>query len=254
MRRQRGKSTRLTPRPPRGRTLNGGDTVVPKSHDDIVESIRVLRIAFYSARDTKTRLSLQFRELVVTAPAMLRESMPTSTADGVAHCAKFRPGHVRSPHGATRLALKTLSRRYQDLSEEMAEADQTPRSTDQRGELRAARRQGSGRRRASILMVAAGSIYQRLRNESAFAAMWGLTDSGPLGPDPPPPPQSVSGNRMANNALWRIAVNRMTTDDETRADLAKRTAEGKTKRDVTRCLKRHIAREVFLLAPTPLLR
>jgi len=60
-----------------------------------------------------------------------------------------------------------------------------------------------------------------------------------------------SGNRQANNALWRIAMVRMTTDEETKTYLARRTAQRKTKRDITRCLKRHIAREVFFLLQNP---
>jgi hypothetical protein len=60
-----------------------------------------------------------------------------------------------------------------------------------------------------------------------------------------------SGNRQANNALWRIATIRMICDEETKTYLARRTAEGKTKRDVTRCLKRHIAREAFWLLQHP---
>ena len=83
-------------------------------HDDIIESIRVLRVAYCSARETRTRLALQIRDLIVTAPPTLRESLPNKTADRVTQCAKFRPGGARDPHGATRLALTTLSRRCQD--------------------------------------------------------------------------------------------------------------------------------------------
>jgi len=54
-----------------------------------------------------------------------------------------------------------------------------------------------------------------------------------------------SGNRQANNALWRIAVVRITHDEETKIYAARRLAEGKTKREIIRCLKRHIAREMF---------
>jgi hypothetical protein len=73
--------------------------------------------------------------------------MPAKTADRVAHCAKFRPGDVRDPHEATRLALRTLSRRHQDLSEEMADLRpyKAPRRADQGGEPCAARGQGCGR-------------------------------------------------------------------------------------------------------------
>jgi transposase len=251
MRRQRGKSDPVDAEAAARAALNGEATVVPKSHDDSVESIRVLRIAFCSARDTRTRLALQIRDLIVTAPAALRESMPSRTKERVVHCAGFRPKDPRDPLEATRLALKTLSRRYQDLSEEMAELtkvlDQLTKEVNPA--LRAAK--GVGVDVAAILLVAAGTNCGRLRGEAAFASMCGvspiLASSGQTNRHR----LNRSGNRQANNALWRIAMVRMKIDEETKAYLARRTAEGKTKRDVTRCLKRHIAREVFWLLQNP---
>jgi transposase len=251
MRHQRGKSDPVDAEAAARAALNGEATVVPKSHDDSVESIRVLRIAFCSARDTRTRLALQIRDLIVTAPAALRESMPLRTKERVVHCAGFRPKDPRDPLESTRLALKTLSRRYQDLSEEMAELtkvlDQLTKEANPA--LRAAK--GVGVDVAAILLVAAGSNCQRLRNESAFASMCGvspiLASSGQTNRHR----LNRSGNRQANNALWRIATVRMTCDEETKTYLARRTGEGKTKRDVTRCLKRHIVREVFWLLQNP---
>ena len=177
--------------------------------------------------------------------------MPAKTADRVAHCAKFRPGDVRDPHEATRLALKTLSRRHQDLSEEMADLTKLldELTKEANPALRAAK--GVGVDVASTQLLAEGSNSERLRNESAFAAMCGvspiLASSGQTNRHR----LNRSGNRQANNALWRIATVRMTCDEETTSYLAKRMAEGKTKRDVTRCLKRHIAREVFFLLQHP---
>jgi transposase len=251
MRRQRGKSDPVDAEAAARAALNGEASVVPKSHDDSVESIRVLRIAFCSARDTRTRLALQIRDLIITAPAVLRESMPAKTAERVAHCAGFRPRDPRDPLEATRLALKTLSRRYQDLSEEMAELtkilDQLTKEANPA--LRAAK--GVGVDVAAILLVASGTNCGRLRSEAAFASMCGvspiLASSGQTNRHR----LNRSGNRQANNALWRIAMVRMTTDEETKTYLARRTAEGKTKRDVTRCLKRHLAREVFWLLQHP---
>ncbi len=120
MRRQRGKSDPVDAEAAARAALNGEAAVVPKDHADIVESIRVLRIAYCSARDSRTRLALQIRDLIVTAPATLRKSMSTRTADRVAHCAKFRPPDDRDPHEATRMALKALSRRYLEMSDEMS--------------------------------------------------------------------------------------------------------------------------------------
>ena len=59
------------------------------------------------------------------------------------------------------------------------------------------------------------------------------------------------GNRDANRALWVIALGRLRWDARTRAYLARRTAEGKTKPEVIRCLKRYIAREVYQLLARP---
>lgn len=251
MRRRRGKSDPVDAEAAARSALNGEATVVPKDHEDIVESIRVLRVAYCSARETRTRLALQIRDLIVTAPPTLRESLPNKTADRVAQCAKFRPGSARDPHEATRLALKTLSRRYQDLSEEMAGLHEILDALTQEANpaLRAAK--GVGVDVASILLVAAGSNCHRLRNESAFAAMCGVSPIPASSGQTNRHRLNRSGNRQANNALWRIATIRMMSDEETKAYLAKRTAEGKTKRDVVRCLKRHIAREVFWLLQHP---
>ncbi len=104
---------------------------------------------------------------------------------------------------------------------------------------------------ASILLIAAGSNGERLRNESSFAAMCGVSPIQASSGQTNRHRLNRSGNRQANNALWRIAMVRMTIDEETKVYLAKRTAEGRTKRDVTRCLKRHIAREAFWLLQHP---
>jgi hypothetical protein len=53
------------------------------------------------------------------------------------------------------------------------------------------------------------------------------------------------GNRDANRALHSICVVRMGRDRRTQAYVARRTAEGKSKREVMRCLKRYVAREVY---------
>ncbi len=55
------------------------------------------------------------------------------------------------------------------------------------------------------------------------------------------------GDRMANSALWRIALVRMRCHAPTKAYIARRTAEGKTKTEIMRCLKRYIARETYPL-------
>ncbi len=57
------------------------------------------------------------------------------------------------------------------------------------------------------------------------------------------------GDRQANAALWRIALTRMSSDPDTRDYVTRRTNEGLSKREVMRCLKRYIARELYPYLP-----
>jgi hypothetical protein len=60
------------------------------------------------------------------------------------------------------------------------------------------------------------------------------------------------GDRQANAALYRIVMARLRWHEPTKAYMAKRTVEGKSKTEIIRCLKRYVAREIFkaLVAPT----
>jgi transposase len=53
------------------------------------------------------------------------------------------------------------------------------------------------------------------------------------------------GDRPANHALWRIVITAMSSHPATRAYLTRRSKEGRSKKEIIRCLKRHAAREVY---------
>jgi transposase len=120
MRYRRGKSDTVDAEAAARSALGEEASVVPKSGDNLVESIRVLRVAFTSARNSRTRVALQIRDLILTAPDQLRGVLgPLNTARRVERCARLRPGQPTDPAEATKLALRTLARRYEALSEEM---------------------------------------------------------------------------------------------------------------------------------------
>src|SRR5215469_1885916 len=85
----------------------------------------------------------------------------------------------------------------------------------------------------------------RCRSEAAFAALGGTS------PIPASSGQTVrhrlnrGGDRALNRAIHAIALTRMRSCPRTRAYVARRTAEGKTTREIRRCLKRYIARELY---------
>ena len=109
---------------------------------------------------------------------------------------------------------------------------------------------GIGFDSAAELMIAAGDNGERIRSEAAFAELCGAC------PIPASSGRTTGrhrlnrrGNRQANVALYRIVIVRMRWHEPTRDYVARRTAEGRMKKEAFRCLKRYVAREVFGLLP-----
>ena len=253
MRRRRGKSDTVDSEAAARAALNGEATVAPKAHDGIVESIRALRMAFTSARNSRSRVSNQIRDLVLTAPHPLREVLgPLTCSERVERCARFRiVGDLAEPTEGTRLALRMLARRYQTLSTEMVELESQLDALTARANpaLRGAR--GVGSDVAAILLVAVGDNPERMTNEAGFAALCGAAPVEASSGKVVRHRLNRAGNRQANHALWRIVMVRLTCDPATQHYMERRTAEGKTQREIVRCLKRHVAREVFRLLVEP---
>jgi transposase len=255
-RRRRGKSDTVDAEAAARAVLNGEAVVVPKTHGSVVESIRVLRVAFTSARDSRTQVALQIRDLIVTAPDELRTVLgPLSTAERVARAARFQvAGDVADPVVGTKLALRTLARRYEALSAEMAGLEATLDQLTARANPALRGAKGVGPDVAAILLTAAGDNPGRLRNEAAFAAMCDVSPIEASSGKTVRHRLNRSGNRQANHALWRIVMVLLSTGDPaTKAYVERRTAEGKSLREIVRCLKRHVAREVYrhLVRPEP---
>ena len=110
---------------------------------------------------------------------------------------------------------------------------------------------GVGIELAGQFLVTVGDNPERIHNEAAFAKLCGVA------PQPASSGRtngrhrlSRSGDRQANSALYIIAIVRMRHDERTRAYVERRTAEGRTKREIIRCLKRYIAREIYRNLPT----
>ncbi len=108
---------------------------------------------------------------------------------------------------------------------------------------------GVGVDTAAILLVAAGDNPERIRNEAAWAHLCGVAPLDASSGKHRRHRLSRAGNRQANHALWRIVFTRMGSDHRTHVYVARRTAEGLTKREIMRVLKRYVARETYQLLP-----
>ena len=110
---------------------------------------------------------------------------------------------------------------------------------------------GVGVDTAAILLVAAGDNAARIRNEAAWAHLCGVAPI-PAGSGKTNTRRRLNsgGNRQANHALWRIVLTRLGQGEpRTVAYMQRRLAEGRTKPEIIRSLKRYVAREIFQQLP-----
>ena len=98
-----------------------------------------------------------------------------------------------------------------------------------------------------MLLTAVGDNPERIRSEAAFAAICGASPLQASSGNSRHHRLNRGGNRQANATLHRIAVVRLRWHEQTRAYAERRKAEGLSNKDILRCLKRFIAREVFHL-------
>lgn len=210
------------------------------------EAIRVLLVTRRGAMHARTKAINQLKALVVTAREQLRHQLRNAPTDElVCRCARLRtlPSHS-TEHRATVIALRHTARRILALEAEAndleTEIEQLVKHTvpDLLIEI------GVGPISAAQLYCA-WSHRGRLRNDGAFAMLGG---SAPI---PASSGQTVryrlnrAGDRQLNCALHTIVLTRLKHDPATRAYAARRRAEGKTPREIKRCLKRYLARRLF---------
>ncbi|WP_328834619.1 transposase [Streptomyces europaeiscabiei] len=236
--------------------LSGRAKGTPKSRNGIAEAIRALRVARSSAIKARTQTVNQIRTLIITAPAEVREQFRGLPTTELIDClARSRPaGDLADPACAVRTALRRLARRYRALSQEIDDADAELKPLVTRAAPQLVALPGVGPETAGQLLITAGDNPERLRSEASFAhlcaaapvpASSGRTNRHRL---------NCGGDRQANRALHTIVIVRMRHDRRTQEYVARRTAQGMTKKDIIRCLKRFVAREVYKHLPRPHIR
>ena len=108
---------------------------------------------------------------------------------------------------------------------------------------------GFGPHTVALLLIAAGDNPERLRSEATWAKLCGVAPLEASSGKVTRHRLNRGGDRQANHALWRIVVTRMACHEPTKVYVARRTAEGKSKREIMRILKRYVAREVYHYLP-----
>ncbi|MFE9500878.1 transposase [Streptomyces collinus] len=156
------------------------------------------------------------------------------------------------PAEAARHTLRLLARRIRHLTEEIDDlnkriAEAVEVSTPGLLEVR-----GVDPDSAAALLISAGDNPERLASEASFAASCGTSPVEASSGKTQRRRLNRGGDRQANAALYRIALSRLRWDVRSQDYLRRRLAEGKTRREIIRCLKRYVAREIYrLIVPRP---
>jgi transposase len=221
-------------------------TAVPKSADGLVEMIRQVKIAKDTATKARSQAMITLKTVIVTAPAELREQLtPLRDRALLEHCAGLRNESMHTPTDAARYTLQMLARRHQQLSQEIGVHERLLQTLTERAAPTLTATFGVGADSAAELLIVAGDNPARLRGEGAYAKLCGAAPIPASSGKTTRHRLNRGGHRHANAALHRIIVVRMRFHQPTIDYVTRRSAEGKTKAEIMRCLKRFLAREIY---------
>lgn len=247
-RRSRGKSDPTDAENAARAVLSGSATAIPKDQSGSAEAMRTVLVARRSAVKAKTQAINQLRALLITAPQEVRERLlKAKMGDCVESCVRMR-SLGNTPMLQTLVAtLRLLAKRWKQLAEELKTLDAMLDSLTKTHAKRLLERFGVGPQTAAELIAVAGDNPERIKSEAALAALCGTSPLQASSGKTIRHRLNRGGDRAANNALWTIAMVRMRSDPRTRAYVDRRTKEGMSNKEIHRCLKRYIVRELYPL-------
>ena len=212
----------------------------------------MLKITRDTAVKAHSTTIITLKSVLVTAPDELRGELEKLTEHRlIAACAKLRAqGNRADPAVAIRHALRYLARRWLALHDEIKVHSTHLKALTSDAAPQMLERFGVGFDTAAELLIAAGDNANRIRHEAAFAKLCGVCPiPASSGKTSGRHRLNRGGNRQANAALYRVVIVRLRWHAPTIAYMTRRTANGLSKKDVIRCLKRFVARELYQLLP-----
>jgi transposase len=230
-------------------TLGRAKLASPRAHQGIREALRVHTVARDSAVQARTAAINELKAFVVTAADSLRSDLRGLRTPGlVKHCAGFRHSTNRSvDQQCTRDAMRAVARRITHLNDEITNHEKALASLVDQAAPQLVAEVGIGPITAAAFYIA-WSHPGRCRNETAFARLAGVAPiSVNSGQTQDRHRLNRRGDRQLNKALHQVAVTKIRCDPQTQAYRTRRSSQGKTDREIRRCLKRYIARRVWRL-------
>lgn len=244
-RRKQGKTDALDAYRAARSVISGEADTFPKSARG--EPLRALTVARRSASKAQHAAWRQIQDLLVTAPASLRDQYRhLSERVLTATLISTRPDQHEDPDEADILhSLRSLARRHHALGEELDELKERMRARASTINPALMAIKGVGPITASQLLITAGDSPDRLRTSASFAALCGTAPIPVSSGRTHRHRLSRGGDRQANAALHHIATNRLRHDPRTRDYRDRHLEANWTHKDIYRALKRAIAREIY---------
>lgn len=206
----------------------------------------MFQLARASAIKSRSQAINQLKAILVRTDPALRESMTgLSNTALFRRCAQLTVSGPRDPAGAAVLTLRLLARRVLALTGEIDELNVHITAAIQTRDPQLLQRYGVGPDTGATLLLAAGGNPRRLTSEASFAALCGVSPIEASSGKTQRRRLNRGGDRQANSALYTITIARLRWDKRTQDCVRRRVAEGKTRREAIRCLKRYICREVY---------
>jgi len=226
--------------------LSGESDAVPRDRTGMLESLRVIRIARRSAVKARSQALNQIRSISSTAPDELRDHINSHTPKAlIAAAARWRPTGLDSLN-VTKSAIRSLARRVQTLNTEINDIDDTQTQlVEHLAPPQMLAEKGVGPNTAADVLLAYGSNPARITNEASFAALCGVSPVDASSGLQQRHRLNRGGDRHANHALWRIIMVKLSCDHDTRQYMTDQLAQGKTKPEIIRQLKRYTARHLW---------
>lgn len=249
LRRLNGKSDTLDAENAARAVLAGFATAVPKTGDGTVEMIRQLKVAHDTAVKGRSAAMITLKAMIVHAPEQLRQETAGKTQRMMArYCAALRPRGLETTDDSIRHTLRSIAKRWTALDDEIKELSKLIQQLVQRRAPHLLDEFGIGVDTAAEILIVAGDNPERIKSEAAFAKLAGISPV-PTGSGMTSGKHRINhgGHRQLNAAIYRTVIVRMQHHEATKTYVARRTAEGKSKRDIIRCLKRYVIREIYNL-------
>jgi transposase len=252
LRHVRGKDDTIDAEAAARAVLAGAATAVPKAADGTVEMIRQVKIAKDTAVKARSQAIITLKTVIVTAPAELREKLePLDDKALIEQCRKLHYESMSGPVDAACYTLRALAERYHSLDVEARLHNRVLATLTKRAAPALSSLFGIAEDSAAELLLIVGDNPERIRSEASLAKLCGACPIPASSGKTSRHRLNRGGHRQANAALHRILVVRMRFHEPTITYVKRRTAEGKTKKEILRCLKRLLIREIYQILVAP---